>query len=643
MEARPAMVARGGGDRTPLAASRDESPDEKVLRAGGWPISVALSVNFGILVAVAVTIVLALGLYSGRETSFEQIRDKTELILASVADRVDGELRPAWLQSKFVSEALARGDIPIDDPVRLSDFMIAAMMGTPQVTAMMFVSPDLQAFRITRIDDGFEIDQLSYAGVPEFDTFLDVMSERDEPFWGEVVWSPELEQSLINLRAPVKSNGVFMGVLFSAISVSDFSAYLEGFDDKRTANVFILYGNDKVLAHPALIGGAIELSEENPLPDLPEVGDPILNRTWIGDPPPELPGLEGDTKGYLIDFGSSEYAVLYRDIDEYGEVPWRIGATVAVEDLLAGLERLLYAGIAGVVVLIIALILSYFLGRSMAKPVHRLALAAQDVGHFDFDDVPAIKGGGFSETREAALAFNSMLSGLRAFSIYVPRSLVRRLIRQGDVASLESEEREVTVLFTDIVGFTTQAEGLTPGQTAGLLNQHFTLLTGAVEDDNGTVDKYIGDSVMAFWGAPEIQPDQAKLACASALAMVAAIERDNSRRRAENKLPVRIRIGIHTGPAIVGNVGGPTRVDYTLVGDTVNTASRLVDLARNYMADTDTVSILISERTAAGLDDSFVVERLGEEGIRGRHERLGLCRLLGRAWDIGVPPRKPGS
>jgi class 3 adenylate cyclase len=494
---------------------------------------------------------------------------------------------------------------------------------------MMVLTSDMRAVRAARVEGGVMTDALSLTGDVNLTSVMVVVRDQEGPSWGEIIWSPELGASLINLRAPIHRDGVFLGAVFSAIRVTDFSTFLTEFDDARTANLFILYGEDRVLAHPALIGGAFELSEDKPLPRLAEVGDPILNRTWLGAPPPPLPALEGEVEGYRVEFGDDAYAVLYRDLDSYGAVPWRIGATVAIEDLTAGVRRLLTAAAAGGAVLVIAVLLALLLGRNMARPVHRLADAARGVEDLDFDDVPVIAGGGFRETREAAAAFNAMLGGLRAFSIYVPRSLVRRLVAQGDGAGLHSEAREVTVLFTDIVGFTTQAEGLSPDQIAAFLNEHFTLLTREVEAAHGTVDKYIGDSVMAFWGAPEHQPDHARLAAACALAMAAAITTDNDRRRAAGEAPVRIRIGIHSGPAIVGNIGGPTRVDYTLVGDTVNTASRLVDLARNYMAADDTASVLIGGPTAAALGDDFTVEALGEEDIRGRQGRLALYRLVG--------------
>ena len=221
-----------------------------------------------------------------------------------------------------------------------------------------------------------------------------------------------------------------------------------------------------------------------------------------------------------------------------------------------------------------------------------------------------------------------MLAGLRAFEIYVPRTFVLRLLRIGGASALRSEERQVTVLFTDIRGFTTLAERLSHHDLADFLNQHFALVAACVEAEDGTVDKYIGDSVMAFWGAPVAQEDQAERACRAALAVVAAIHADNAERRARGEEPVRMRIGVHTGPAIAGNIGAPGRVNYTLVGDTVNTAQRLEQLGKDFGESDGEVSVLVSAETAAKLPPKFTVTPVGTCQLRGREASIEVYRLV---------------
>ena len=190
---------------------------------------------------------------------------------------------------------------------------------------------------------------------------------------------------------------------------------------------------------------------------------------------------------------------------------------------------------------------------------------------------------------------------------------------QGD-KGLAPEERMVTVLFTDIAGFTSLAERLPAPETAAFLNEHFRLLATCVEAEEGTIDKFIGDSLMAFWGAPEAQPDHAARACRAARAMAAAIIADNRHRREQGLEPVRIRLGVHSGPAIVGNIGAPGRINYTIVGDAVNTAQRIEDIAKEHMAKEDEAIVLASEAVLQSTDASSAAQPMGRYTLRGRRE-----------------------
>ena len=241
-----------------------------------------------------------------------------------------------------------------------------------------------------------------------------------------------------------------------------------------------------------------------------------------------------------------------------------------------------------------------------------------------------------------------MLAGLRWFETYVPRSLVRRLMASGTGGHLASSERELTILFTDIVGFTTLSEAMPATETAALLNDHFALLGACVEAEGGTIDKFIGDALMAFWGAPDEQADSAVRACRAAQAMVEAVAVDNGRRRGAGLQPLRLRVGIHTGPVVVGNIGAPGRMNYTIVGDTVNAAQRMETLAKE-LDEGDDVTVLVSGSTVAALAGSALqAERVGEFEVKGKRALLEVFRLRGggskRCWIARAPvvgPSRP--
>jgi len=226
-----------------------------------------------------------------------------------------------------------------------------------------------------------------------------------------------------------------------------------------------------------------------------------------------------------------------------------------------------------------------------------------------------------------ARAFNAMLGGLRWFEAYVPKRLVTRLMAGGEAGALPSVERDLTIMFTDIVGYTSVSEGRDAGAVAELLNRHFALVAACIEDEEGTVDKFIGDSVMAFWGAPDKQKNRAMRACRAALAIRDAVTADNKARAAAGLPTIRIRIGLHSGKVTVGNIGAPGRFNYTIVGDAVNVASRIEGQGRQHGRAGEDVTILISGETARDLDESFDPVRVGEVEIRGRGEPVELYRL----------------
>ncbi len=162
---------------------------------------------------------------------------------------------------------------------------------------------------------------------------------------------------------------------------------------------------------------------------------------------------------------------------------------------------------------------------------------------------------------------------------------------------MASETRELTVMFTDIVHFSEISERMGAEETAAFLNRHFGLLAACIEAEDGTIDKYIGDAVMAFWGAPDRMDDHAARRSARRAASPRRSPPTMRAARRKGLRPVRVRIGIHSGPAVVGNIGTPERVNYTIVGDTVNDAQRLEALGHKLDAGAD-VTVLMSAETA---------------------------------------------
>ena len=277
--------------------------------------------------------------------------------------------------------------------------------------------------------------------------------------------------------------------------------------------------------------------------------------------------------------------------------------------------------------MVVALIVAYAFARYLSAPIRRFADAAHDVRDLSLGRVQQLPQSLFIEISEAAQAFNAMVVGLRWFETYVPRNLVHKLVQQGDEAVRASVSREATVIFTDIFAFTRRSETMTAPETAAFLNEHFALLSRCIEDEGGTIDKFIGDAIMAFWGAPDAQPDHAARACRAALAIRGAMRASNAERKTAGNEPVRLRIGLHSGEVVVGNIGAPGRINYTIVGDTVNIANRLEQLGKEIGGDDEDVIILLSGATAEAAGDAAAAVPAGTHAIRGRTGDIEVFKL----------------
>lgn len=218
---------------------------------------------------------------------------------------------------------------------------------------------------------------------------------------------------------------------------------------------------------------------------------------------------------------------------------------------------------------------------------------------------------------------------------YVTKQVVDLILEHPEKIVLDGEEREATILFSDIRGFTTISERLSPPQLVLMLREYFTLMVGAVFDFQGTVDKFIGDALMAIFGAPTPQPNHAELAIRTALQMQALLQTFNARRLQQGSIPIRIGVGINTGNVVVGNIGSEQRLEYTAIGDAVNLASRLEGINKEYGTQ-----IIISEFTYHQIQDRFVARELDEVRVKGKHEPVKIYEVLGQPGTLSENTRR---
>lgn len=266
-----------------------------------------------------------------------------------------------------------------------------------------------------------------------------------------------------------------------------------------------------------------------------------------------------------------------------------------------------------------ALLIASLISRSLTA----LAEDAKQIGELELSGAHAVHSH-VAEINTVAGALASARAAIRSFALYVPRELVRKVIATGQQAAGSAMRQEVTVLFTDIRDFTTVSEQRSPEEVVALLSAYFERMNEIVERHNGVVVQYLGDSVYAMWNAPEADPQHVDDACRCTLALAADVADLNGGNRAAGLPELVTRFGLHTGEAVVGNVGATTRQQYTAMGDTVNVASRLEGMNKEF-GTTILASGAIRKRAAS----SFCFRPLGMARAKGRTEEIEIFELTG--------------
>ncbi|NBU76789.1 MAG: adenylate/guanylate cyclase domain-containing protein, partial [Planctomycetes bacterium] len=330
-----------------------------------------------------------------------------------------------------------------------------------------------------------------------------------------------------------------------------------------------------------------------------------------------------------------------------GQPPhWILCFLVCEQDLIAPAKNrlLVHLGITGGTI-IVSLFLTTWIGFAIAKPIEDLSRTARNLGQLKLVREPMTKSL-IHEVDELGNAIRSMHTGISSFLRYVPQDLLRRYMSSGQTATIDSELTEVTILFADVKDFTSLSEQIEPMILVRQLNEFLETISVCVLEHNGTVDKYIGDAVMAFWNAPIRVPGHAREASSCVLEFSPRMAILQNKWISEGLTPMQIRVGLHTGEAIVGNLGSSVRLNYTIINDAVNLASRLEGLNKAY-----STSNLISETTRSMAGFEFLTRPVDIVAVKGKnapiqvHELMNwakkateeeqeLARQTSHAWDL---------
>lgn len=585
-------------------------------------IATYLGIGLGGLVATALVLLLWVTLSAVFKNTTELLNDKSRIFLGALASQTQQYLDSTLAPSRVAATEIGSGRVDPDVDDEIMPLMSTLLAATPQVTAMAFFMVDGMRVVAYREDGEVRTDRHPWPDRPELQQAVESVRVKGKIAWGAPVHDPAIG-TFLNLRRAVHKGDEFLGMMTAVINVQVLSTFLGSLETEIGQNAFILYDRDQVLAHRVLTEPFPGLSEDRPLPTVDEIGDPVLAGIWReGWEEEEL--VAGS--GHFQEGGEQDYIFLYESLDDYADAPWLVGSYFPEDTIATQVQRMVGSAVLSLIIVIVAILAIWLLGRLLRQPIMALADAASAVSDLDFDKVPTIAPSRFAELDNAGRAFDSMVNALRSFSHYLPKSLVERLVQAGDASAIPSEVKPVTIMMTDIVGFTPRAEKMSAENAADFLNAHLALVTGCIEAEGGVVDKYMGDAVMAHWGALDPDPDQAMRAAEAARRIGQALADDNARRRARRQDPVHLRIGIQSGDVVVGNIGAVTRMNYTVVGDAVNMAQRLEVLGKALLPDAE-IAVLMSAETNRGLDGSVPTRSLGLHALRGREGKVEVFTL----------------
>lgn len=282
-------------------------------------------------------------------------------------------------------------------------------------------------------------------------------------------------------------------------------------------------------------------------------------------------------------------------------------------------------------ILSVAIFLIFLFSNSISSPIEKLVYLTQQIskGNFDVNASKQVKSIIKDEVTDLAKSFDSMTSGLKErdkvknlFSKFHGSKVAEDLLNKD--IGIGGQNKEVIVFFSDIRGFTAFSEKRPPEEVVEMLNEYFGVMVKIINTHNGVVDKFIGDAIMAIWGAPKGSPQDAENAVRACIEMRKALQQLNEKRISQNQPPINIGMGLHAGNAISGTIGSNERMEYTVIGNTINTGSRIEASTKAFGAD-----LLISDEVVSKIGDKFLIEMAGAAEVKGRSEALKLYKVRG--------------
>jgi adenylate cyclase len=628
-------------------------------------LSTVITMGLAILIVPIMVFVLVFGYQQHSAATYRLLEDRIARSQKNVIKSTESLIRPAQVAIEIVSEvAAAKPSFFKTEASR--ELLYQCLLSAKSIDAIYVSFEDGYHRVLTRIDADRrradpQIPQKAqwhssyfdeFAAGPKrrrhrtfFDTWPNVVGQYEEETTidirklahyemakktsdfaiAEPSINPDTGHSVLSLAAPVmvggipgKQAGKFIGIVGADITMDVLSKFLKVNHVSENSVTLIADQNGKIIAHPVEEKGVRKAGNELEFVNLADSDDSRIREAVRQPRDPEHNNFRFTTSEGV------ELSVSFLDFPKEFGRPWHVIVITPTDDFVGELKTT--SRTIGVVIgllLVVEMLLIYLLSRGLSRGLETVSRQFQAIQELKFIDTE-LRPSPIREVADLQSGFALLRNALKTFAQYVPLDVVRQLVESGQPLGLGVEPRPLTIFFSDLENFSTIAEKMAPDDLLRQVSEYFSAVTEAIAQEQGTVDKFIGDAVMAFWGAPLPREDHVLRACAGALRAVRRMEKLNQQWTRQGRPTLRLRIGLHTATVLVGNVGSSERLSYTVMGDGVNVASRLEGKNKDFGS-----TICISDRVFEAVGDRLVARPLGRVVVKGRQSEFQIYELLG--------------
>jgi class 3 adenylate cyclase len=432
--------------------------------------------------------------------------------------------------------------------------------------------------------------------------------------------NPDTGFPILSLRVPIFHSVDFLGCASANITMDVLSRFLDKHRASPHSTPLIAdRSNGKIIALPNMQKGVRVENDKLTIATLSDIDDPDVREATRQH-------ALADTASFVFKspINGEDFIAAFADFpDGFGQ-PWQVITLTPIDDFVGTLKATnrLMMMIVIIILTMVELFFIYFASGRLSRPVENVSRQLQEIESLHFD-VPASRPSKIREIARLESAASLLRTSLKSFSSFVPLDVVRQLIKSGVPLTLGVEPRFPTVFFSDLENFSSHSETLAPADLLVQISTYLEEVSSAISEEGGTVDKFIGDGVMAFWNAPVQRPDHVLRACAGVLRAARRMERVNNAWEAEGRPQIHIRIGLNCANVLVGNVGSSTRLSYTALGDGVNVAARLEGIDKLFGT-----TICISDSIYDQVRTDILARPLKRVQVKGRKTEFMIYELL---------------